>query len=222
MKWEYVGATLIFALIGYLIGSISNAIIVSKFIHKEDVRTKGSGNAGATNMMRNYGKKWALAVFLLDILKVVIPILIAWSFKKYSGIEWLSGALIQAAGLAAIIGHIWPIYFKFKGGKGAASSVGFILSMQWMLVIIGIISFIIIVWKTRKVSVGSMLGIFIIIIFQISFAFIPHLSDEWSIPLMNSVPWWVNTIFLLIVWGLVVYKHIPNIKRLIKGEERTI
>ena len=222
MEWQYVGATLIFAFIGYLIGSVSNAVIVSKFIKKEDVRKKGSGNAGATNTLRHYGKGLAAIVFFLDIMKVVVAILIAWSVKKYSNVEWLSGILIQSAGLAAIIGHIWPLYFKFKGGKGAASTVGFILSMQWILVIVGIILFITIVIKTKKVSLGSMLGIFVIVLFQIAFSFIPGMTDSWSIPIMNDVPWWVNTIFMTVIWLLVMFSHRDNIKRLIKGKERTL
>lgn len=222
MKWEYVIATLIFALIGYLIGSISTAIIVSKLFKKEDVRNKGSGNAGATNTLRNYGKKLALLVFFLDMVKVVLAVLIAWSVKKYSGIEWLSGTLIQAAGLAAIFGHVWPLYFGLKGGKGAACTAGFILTMQWILVIFGIIIFFTVVFKTKKVSLGSIIGVFIILLLQIFFSFVPHMDDNWSMPLMNDVPWWINTIFSFIILILILLKHIPNIKRMIKGNERMV
>ena len=221
MKWEYVGSTFIFAAIGYLIGSISMSIIVSKIIKKEDIRTIGSGNAGATNTLRSYGPGLGFLVFIFDILKVFIIVVISWVIKIYSNIEWLSGMVIQMVGLAAVIGHIWPIYFKFKGGKGAACTVGFLLSMQWILVIIGIILFLIIVIKTKKASIGSMSVIFLIILLQIGFSFIPVLNDSWSLPFMNVLPWWVNTIFLTIIWILVMIKHIPNIKRLISGQENS-
>ncbi|NQZ66268.1 MAG: glycerol-3-phosphate 1-O-acyltransferase PlsY [Mycoplasmatales bacterium] len=222
MNWSYLGGTLLFAIIGYLFGSISNAIIISKFFKNEDVRNKESGNAGATNVLRNYGKKLGALVFTLDILKTIIPVFIAWSFREYSQISWMNGIMIQAIGLATVIGHIWPIYFQFKGGKGAASMLGFIIAMQWMIALIGVIVFLGIVFSTKKVSLGSIIAPGILLIFQIIFSFIPHLSDQWSIPMMNYYDWWINTIFFALIYIIVTIRHIPNIKKLLKGEERTI
>lgn len=222
MKWDYVGGTILFALIGYLIGSISNAVIVSKFFRNEDIRNKTSGNAGATNILRNYGKKLGIFVFFLDVMKSFLAVLIAWCFREYSGISWLSGIMIQVVGLAAIFGHIWPLYFKFKGGKGAASTVGFILAMQYPLAFIGAIIFFSIIFTTKKVSIGSMLSPLIILILQIILVFIPYMSNVWSVPFMNYYDWWVNSIFLGIISIVVILKHIPNIKRLINGEERSL
>lgn len=222
MEWQYIWATLIFALIGYLIGSISNAVIVSKVFAKEDVRTKGSGNAGATNTLRNYGWKLGMVVFWLDAFKVIISVLMAWSIKKYSGAEWVNGISLQMVGLAVIVGHIWPIYFGFKGGKGAACTFGFVVLMSWPVAIIGFIAFATTIKLSKKVSLGSLMAATIVIPFQILFALIPVMSDSWSFPVMNEDPWWVNTIFLLAIDLIVIIKHIPNIKRLIKGNERTI
>lgn len=222
MIWHDFLSTILFSIIGYLIGSISNAIIVSKLFAKEDIRTKGSGNAGATNTFRNYGKLMGGIVFILDALKVVISIMIAWSIKKYSGVEWLSGIVLQIVGFSVIVGHIWPIFFKFKGGKGAACTFGLVLMMNWPVAILGTIAFITTVSLTKKVSLGSMIAATVVIPFQIAFAFIPYMNDPWANPVMRDMPWWVDTITLLLVDIVVIIKHIPNIKRLINGNENTI
>lgn len=222
MKWEYIGATAIFIVLGYLIGSISNAIIISKVWEKEDIRDKDSGNAGATNVLRNYGVKFALIVFVLDIAKVMLAVIIAWSVKKYSDIDFFSGTIIQAAGLAAIIGHILPIYFKFKGGKGSASFVGLAIIMQWPLFFVGFIALmtVVIIWK--QVSLGSILAPGIVLIFQIAFAFIPDMNDAWANPITEDTEWWVNSIFLALSWIIIIITHRENIKRILKGTERKL
>ena len=222
MYWEYIGATVIFIILGYLIGSISNAILISKIWKKEDIRDKDSGNAGATNVLRNYGVKFAMIVFALDISKVVLSVMIAWSIKKYSNIEFFEGGLIQAAGLAAIIGHILPIYFKFKGGKGAASFVGFTLVMGWPLFFVGLVAVITIIMIWKKVSLVSIIAPGFVFVFQIVFAFTPSMNDAWANPLMGDSAWWINSLFIGGAWLLVIFTHRENIKRIIKGTERSL
>lgn len=97
---------------------------------KEDIRTKGSGNAGATNITRNYGKKVGLIVFVLDILKPVVSVFIPWVIMKNTNAALFADMSLQFIGLFALIGHIYPIFFKFKGGKGAATFVGYIIATQ--------------------------------------------------------------------------------------------
>lgn len=215
-------ATLIFMVMGYLMGSISTAILVSKIFKNEDIRSKGSGNAGATNTLRNYGKKLGIVVFAMDALKVIVSIIIAWSVKKFSGQEWLSGIVLQAVGLSVILGHIWPIFFKFKGGKGAACTFGFVLIMNWPIALIGTIAFITTVMWTKKVSLGSLIAAITVAPIQIAFAFIPYMNDEWANPIMRDGAWWINTITLLLIDFIIIIKHIPNIKRLIAGTESQI
>lgn len=221
MKWEYFGVTILFVAIGYLIGSISWATILSTKLKKEDIRDFGSKNAGATNTLRNYGPLMALAVFILDVLKPVIAIAIAFLVKTYGGNPW-NGILVQAAGIATIIGHIFPVFFKFKGGKGAASLAGLTLAMQWILFFIGFILFVIIVKITKKVSLGALLGSFLLIIFNIGFGFINEMNQDWSNPMTQDPYWWVNTIVLSLAWLLVLYRHKDNIKRLLNGTERVL
>lgn len=223
MTWQYIVATLILSVVAYLIGSISWAIIVSKLLKKEDIRTKGSGNAGATNVMRNYGKKVALAVFILDVSKPVIGVLIANMIMKYSHTELFSDMSMQFIGLMAVIGHIYPIFFKFKGGKGAATFVGYIIAMQWILFFVGFITFWTITLKWRKVSLGSVIAPGIVAaVHALINPWTDLNSTEWSNPLMNNSPWWVSTIFLVVAWAIIVFKHKDNIKRLLNGTERTI
>lgn len=218
MVWQDILWTTLFAIVGYLIGSISNAIILCKFLGKEDIRTKGSGNAGATNVLRNYGKKMGLIVFILDILKTVVAIMIAWTFQRY--VKGMDGIVLAAVGFAVIVGHMYPIYFKFQGGKGAACSVGLFTMAQWPQFFIGMIIFIVIVKITRMVSVGSITSILIMVGIYIGLSFIP--GQDIINPIMNNYAWWVTTIFLFLSWVLITFKHKENIKRIIQGKENKI
>lgn len=205
-------------ILAYAIGSISNAILISKFLKKEDIRTKGSGNAGATNSLRSYGIKIGLIVFALDILKPIVAILIAWGINKHTTEQ----AYLPIIGFAAIVGHIYPIFFNFKGGKGAASALGFIIATQWILAIIGFIVFMLIVFKTKKVSLGSILTPVILLIIFIGLGASGSLQNYTWMPLMQNLEWWGIAIVFGLIWLLVVYKHKANIKRLLNGTERSL
>ena len=204
--------------IGYLIGSISISVIITKKYKKQDIRQLGSKNAGATNTLRTYGKKMALIVFTFDTFKSIIPMVIAYFFAYYTKYN----VIVALAGFAAVIGHIWPIYFKFQGGKGAATFLGFIVACQWILFFFGIIIFMKIVIKTKKVSLGSIIARFFLWMILLASAFIPGLNKPWSQPLTYVNDWWVTFIIFGVIWSLVVYKHRQNIIRLLQGTENKI
>ncbi len=186
-------------LTGYLLGSINPAIILSKAKGK-DIRTMGSGNAGATNTLRNYGKKSALIVMICDILKCVVAVILA-------GI--LAGALIPEfalwckifAAVGSVMGHNFPLYFGFKGGKGVVVSATAIFMLDWKIGLIVLSSFIIIFAISRFVSLGSVLSACIAVAAS---AFLS--ADE---------------VFYFITFAaiLTIIRHRTNIVRLIKGTE---
>ncbi len=179
--------------IGYLLGSANSSIIVGKF-YGMDVRMHGSGNAGATNTLRTLGKSAALMVGIGDVLKGIISCIIGNFLGGYTG--------LMVAGICAIIGHNWPVYFNFKGGKGIFTSFAVVLMMNWKigLMLLGI--FIIIVAITRYVSLGSVIASALFPVFGLIF-------NEGS----------QFTVFALILALLAIYRHKANIERLLKGTE---
>ena len=145
---------IIWCILCYLIGSINFSIILTKFSSsKKNIKEIGSGNAGATNAMRAYGFKFGLLVFFLDTSKSFWIGFIMGLLQSKT--EAFSALLPQVCLLFVIIGHIFPIYFKFKGGKGAASFLGMLASISIFLAMIGTVIFVVIVWKTKYVSLGS-------------------------------------------------------------------
>lgn len=149
-----MAAYIIIAIIAYLIGSINFSVIISKRMAGFDVREKGSGNAGTTNMLRSIGVKAAVITLLCDILKGVVVILIAILIGNI--VDGLDDALlVQLAGIFVIIGHTFPIFFGFKGGKGIATSLGVLLMINWQIGLICLVFALILMAITRMVSVGS-------------------------------------------------------------------
>ncbi|MBU4691477.1 glycerol-3-phosphate 1-O-acyltransferase PlsY [Mycoplasma sp. ES3225-GEN-MYC] len=215
---------------GYIIGSFNTAIILSKKLKNDDVRNHFSQNAGATNSLRTYGKKFALIVFIIDFMKVLIPTLIFATlqnhlFCDFSAAYWMSP---QSIGLGVILGHCFPIFFKFKGGKGVACSSAFILSINPVLWLIAFVVFFATVIISKKVSLGSLLTAGIIA----PLVFIPWFSQGitgyWFnfINLSNCISpqclqpyWFVSAVYFLIASILIICLHRSNIKRLISGTE---
>ena len=148
---------ILIGLIAYFVGSISFSIIFTKAFTGEDIREKGSGNAGSTNMLRSVGKKAALITLLCDILKGIVSILIAILigniFKDLN-----KALLVQIAGLAVVIGHTFPVFFKFKGGKGVATALGIILLTNWQIGLICLIFGVILIIVTKMVSLRFSYG----------------------------------------------------------------
>ncbi|MDX1357608.1 MAG: glycerol-3-phosphate 1-O-acyltransferase PlsY [Clostridia bacterium] len=192
------------AIIGYAIGSVNSSVVVGKF-YGTDVRTQGSKNAGLTNTLRVLGKKAAVMVLIGDILKGVIAILIGLLLKKWSGGGSIGELYGVMAGTFAVIGHNWPMYFGFKGGKGILTTATVIFMLDWRIGLIVLALFIIIVAVFRYVSLGSIIGS----------AAVPVLAIVFS----HSVAFICFMIFLA---ALAVYRHKANIVRLLNGNENKL
>lgn len=155
----YYGLLLGVLLVAYFLGSMNSAIVISKLVYRDDIRKYGSGNAGMTNMLRTYGKNAALLTLAGDLLKTVIALIIAavvFGFHYMGGIS-IGGDLGECylAGLFAVLGHIFPVYYRFKGGKGVlvSSTMALVLSPIPFLILLAL--FVIVVWISRYVSLGS-------------------------------------------------------------------
>lgn len=188
---------IILLLIGYLIGSIQIPIIAGKLLKKIDVRDYGSGNAGSTNVARVLGVKVAVVVFILDILKGLVPFLIV---NTYFGREF---ALVIGTG--TVIGHNFPVFMGFKGGKGVAISLGIITAFEPLLGLGIFVMAVIVVRITRYVSLASVTGAVMVFIYL--------LCIDTTI---------IEMLMMLFLIFLLIYKHRGNISRLIKGEENKI
>ena len=204
---------IIVAVIAYLIGSINFSIILSKKMAGFDIREKGSGNAGTTNMLRAVGKKAAVITLICDILKGVVTILIAVLAGKI--IKNLDNALlVQLAGIFVIIGHTFPVFFKFKGGKGIATSLGVLLMTNWQIGLICLVFALVLMALTKMVSVGSIAAA---ILFPILVAFI---DQNYIVPTSNSN--WSYLVFSIIVALLVIFNHRANVQRILNGTENRL
>jgi acyl phosphate:glycerol-3-phosphate acyltransferase len=192
----YIFLIVLSAIIGYLLGSINSSLVVGKF-YKVDVREHGSGNAGATNTLRTLGRVPALIVSIGDILKGVISCTVGFYLAGTDG--------LMAAGLAAVIGHDWPLYFRFKGGKGALTSLVVVFFMDWRIGFAVIAVFMIITAISRYVSLGSMIGAFSFPIFAL---------------ILNKDALFI--VFAAILGFIAIIRHHSNIGRLIKGTESKI
>ena len=206
-----MAAYIIIAIIAYLVGSINFSIIISKRMAGFDVREKGSGNAGTTNMLRSVGVKAAAITLLCDILKGVVVILIAILIGNI--VDGLDDALlVQLAGIFVIIGHTFPIFFGFKGGTGIATSLGVLLMINWQIGLICLVFALILMVITRMVSVGSIAAA---ILFPVLVIFI---GQNYIVPVNN----WSYLIFSIIVAVLVLFNHRENLKRIFTGKENKI
>lgn len=196
------------AIIAYLIGSISFSIIFSKKIGGFDVREKGSKNAGATNVLRTVGKKAAILTLICDILKGVVAVLIALLIGNIFKTPDVS-LLVQIAGIAVILGHTFPIYYGFKGGKGVATSLGVLFIINWQIALICLVFAIILIIITRMVSVGSITAAILFPVLTL-FIYSNYIVDG------NYLA------FAIIVALIVAYNHRSNIKRIASGTENKI
>lgn len=192
------------ALAAYLLGSLSFAVIVSRAMGLSDPRSYGSGNPGATNVLRSGSKKAAILTLLLDALKGWLPVmLVKWFGEPYG----LGDGTMAAVGLAAFLGHLYPVFFKFQGGKGVATAVGVLLAFQPLLALATVASFAIIVFFFRYVSLASMVAAL--------FAPAYYL-------LGNGVAWQASgekTLALMAMGVLLIWRHRENIRRLWAGTE---
>ena len=200
------------AVIAYLIGSINCSILISKKMAGFDVREKGSGNAGTTNVLRTVGKKAAALTLLGDILKGVVSVLVAVLVGTLVP-DINRAILVELAAFFAAIGHAYPIYFGFKGGKAVATSLGILLVVNWKIGLICLLFGVLIIALTRMVSLGSITGA---VLFAVLTIFI-HDSYIAGIPYDYTF-----IIFGFALASFVIFKHRSNLKRIIAGNENKI
>ena len=189
---------ILFTIAAYLVGSIPTSIVLAKLLSREDIRKSGSGNIGATNAARILGKKFGALTFLGDMLKGFLPV---WAGTLFFD----SPLLIAAIGMAAFLGHLFPVYLKFKGGKGVATAFGIFLCLAPAVILIELLIFVLIAFLWRYISLASLTAS----------ATIPLLMLAFSCP--------PPVILLGVVMAILIFiKHIDNIKRLISGTENRI
>lgn len=216
MQTSLILKCVLIGVVSYLLGSLNFSIILSEVVKNKDIRKSGSGNAGATNMMRTYGIKAAVGTMLGDIFKVAIGILVAFAIlgvpMKYIFTNPADAAEIQRvmlykefAGLFCVLGHIFPLYFKFKGGKGVAACTGMVIIVDWRIALILFVIFVSVILISKWISLGS---IVIAILYPVLiFVFYKN---------------WILSLVALLFTAIVIIAHRENIKRLIKGEENKI
>ncbi len=197
------GIALLFcALIGYIIGSLNFAVIISKLFFKDDVRAHGSGNAGATNMLRTYGTAAGIATFVCDALKGAVSVLLSMLLMGEGG--------AYVGGLFCILGHIFPVFYKFRGGKGVVVAAVTILTLEPLVFLCLLILFVVIVAWSKYISLGSVICAF----------FFPLLENAFS--QSNGAVSFISTVISVLIAVIVIVMHKSNIKRLLSRTESKI
>ena len=189
---------IVIAIVSYLLGSISSGLLVARIMHGPNLREVGSKNTGASNALRAMGKKGGFATFVGDILKALVACLIG---RAWMG---LPGAMV--AGLFVILGHNWPVFFQFKGGKGVSSMTAVMLVSFWWQAIICYVVTIAVIALTRFISLGSMV---MVTLFAILVA-----ATQWG----N----WLAIGWAVLLAAICIWRHRANIGRLLKGTEAKI
>ena len=207
------GSVVLVAIIAYLIGSVNFSIIFTKRLKGFDVREKGSGNAGSTNVLRTAGPAVALLTLVCDIAKGVVPVLLGVFIGNIAGVDDASKAVLaQIAGTFAVIGHTFPVFFGFKGGKGVATSLGVLLTINWQVGLVCLAFALITMALTRMVSLGSVMAAILfptLLLFNIGIPIVP--GNYWS-----------YLIFACVLAFLVIFNHRSNIERIINGNENRL
>ena len=235
-------ACLVALIFGYFFGSIPVGVILCRLFRGEDPRENGSKNSGGTNVGRLYGKKLGAATIILDAIKTVLPMILVWVLLEFAGIRTLfaeklgeemfhNGALvILLAPLGATIGHCWPVFSDFRGGKAVASYAGFGISTSWASFIIGFFAFGITLKKSKFVSLSSMIGATITaliswVMFALQFAGVCDMSFcFWGFGLIEL---WASAnlefaIVSTLITGMLIFRHRQNIRKLAAGTENKI
>lgn len=209
MIWQLIVITIV----AYLIGSINLSIIICKLMGKGDIREQGSGNAGTTNTLRTLGKLPALIVLIFDVLKAVIAIylgkwLITLGQAQNTMIPYNDFAMALSS-IGVILGHNFPIYYGFKGGKGIATSLGVLLTIEWKIGLVCLVFALVLMLLTRMVSVGSIAAAILY----------PVLVLVMGTEFTNK---WIYLAFSLVIALMAVIRHRANIKRIFDGTENKL
>ncbi|MGY0195390.1 glycerol-3-phosphate 1-O-acyltransferase PlsY [Leptothrix sp. BB-4] len=191
--------TLAVTVAAYLIGSLSFAVIVSRVMGLNDPRSYGSGNPGATNVLRSGNKKAAVLTLVFDLLKGLIPVVLVLQFGEPWNLRDNTAALV---GLAAFLGHLWPVFFRFQGGKGVATAAGVLLGLHAGLGL-------------------AVLGIWLLVAFTTRYSSLAALVASVAAPIVHVVVWGPSSATLAIaaMSGLLVWRHQANIAKLLAGTE---
>lgn len=198
---------ILFSLLAYFLGSIPSAVWIGRTYYGVDVRNEGSKNAGATNTFRVLGKKAGIIVLLMDIAKGVLAVTLPIIINDLGHFLWGDNEIIHlqlVAAISAILGHVFPLFAGFKGGKGVATSLGVIVAIHPMTAVICFILFFIVFLIFNYVSLGAICA-------SIAFPIVIHF-------VFKETDFWLN-IFSVLLGAAVIFAHKKNIKRLIKGEE---
>ncbi len=206
-------AYIIMALIAYAIGSVNFSVIISKKMAGFDVREKGSGNAGSTNVLRTVGKKAAIITLVCDILKGVVAILIALLVGLIAGESASKAILVETAALAVVLGHTFPVFFGFRGGKGVATSLGIILLVNWKIGLICLVFALALMALTRMVSLGSISAsvLFAVLTMFITDSYVAGIEHDFSF-----------VVFGVLLAAFVIFNHRSNLKRILNGTENKL
>jgi glycerol-3-phosphate acyltransferase PlsY len=195
-------------LAAYFLGSIPFGFLIVKLTSGADIRETGSGGTGATNVSRKSGKAAGVVTLALDALKGAAAVLVARWLTGEAGTSWV----VAAAAALAVVGHCFPVWLKFKAGKGVATGLGVFLAVAPWATLAALAVFIIVVWRTRYISLGSI----------IAAAFLPLwilLMNIWIEPVRDFAPIMAA---LCAVSAVIIFKHSENIKRLMAGEENKL
>lgn len=189
----------------YLLGSVSFSVLFAKLLKGIDIRNHGSGNAGATNTLRVLGKGPAILVLVLDICKGILAVWLGrWIAPDY---DWTPAL----AGLAAVVGHNWPLYFHFKGGKGIATTIGMLATLCFLPALFAGIIAIVVIVLTRYVSLGSLLFVTLTPVFLVVYDAAGW--HDYGMPVL---------IVSLVIWALAVWRHRGNLVKLKNGTENKL
>ena len=200
---------LITVLLAYLAGSIPFGLLVARGVAGIDIRQHGSGNIGATNVGRTLGAKWGVAVLLLDALKGAMPVLLVPRLFESSETTWF--ILLQViAGVATVVGHMFPVWLKFRGGKGVATALGVVSVLAPVGSLAAFVGFALCMLASRIVALSSIVAAFVFAVGQM-LILSPNPFDREKLPL---------SMFSLAVPALIVLRHSSNIGRLLRGEEK--
>ncbi|MDE2802470.1 MAG: glycerol-3-phosphate 1-O-acyltransferase PlsY [Chloroflexota bacterium] len=191
----------------YLLGAVPWGLLIGRWTRGVDIRETGSGNIGSSNVLRTAGAKAAVAALLLDVAKGAVPVLAARAVAVAAGMTSAQDAGLQAAAaLAALVGHSWPVYLKFSGGKGVATGVGGLFVLYPLGGLVALVSALILMRLTRYISLGSIIGVTIgagsLVLFWLRGDF--H---------------WAYALHGVVGWAIIVGRHHGNIRRLLSGTE---
>jgi acyl phosphate:glycerol-3-phosphate acyltransferase len=191
-------------LLAYMLGSIPSSVWISKYFFGIDIRDYGSGNAGATNTYRTLGAKWGTIVMVMDMLKGFAAVKLSYLISHYTTNELHQTNFQLGLGMAAVLGHIFPLWADFKGGKGVATLFGMVLGIQPNVALLTVAVFLLVLYLTRYVSLSSILAAVMFPVFILAIYNEPE-------------PWY--RVFAIVVGAMVVITHQKNIQRLVKGVE---